>query len=87
MVRRVVDVIPRELGHLSIADVNYQKLDAYAQALLRDGLKPATVNRRMSVISTALNECVKRGDLSSDPYSLGFAKTTSRIATCPARKR
>jgi len=62
ILRRIVDVIQRGMGHLSIADVNYKRLDAYARALLRDGLKPATVNRRMSAISTSLNERVKRGE-------------------------
>jgi site-specific recombinase XerD len=72
IVRRVVDVIQRELGHLHIADVNYLRLDAYARALLRDGLKPATVNRRMSTISTSLNECVKRGELMQRPQMPRF---------------
>jgi integrase len=72
IVRRVVDVIQREMGHLSIADVNYQRLDAYARALLRDGLAPATVNRRMSAISTSLNECVKRGELMQRPQMPHF---------------
>jgi integrase len=67
VVRRVVDVIAREIGHLPIADVNYLRLDAYAKALLRDGLAPATINRRMSTISTALNECMKRGELVQRP--------------------
>jgi integrase len=72
IVRRVVDVIQREMGHLSIGDVNYKRLDAYARALLRDGLKPATVNRRMSAISTALNECLKRGELMQRPQMPHF---------------
>lgn len=65
--RHMADVLTREMGHHPVDEIDYRVLKAYAEALLRENLATATVNRRLGAISVALRECVRRGELKSRP--------------------
>ena len=67
IVRRVCNVIIRDVGYLKLSEVTFNRMESYCKGLLQDGLKAATVNRRMSTIGTALTRCVKKGWLPARP--------------------
>lgn len=67
IMRRTVDVISRELGHVPVHEVDYSLLKAYCGGLLARELAPATVNRRMSCIGVTLRECSRRGEIAARP--------------------
>jgi integrase len=62
VMRRIVDVVVRDLGALPLDAVNYGVLRDYCEARLREGKAPATVNRRMSAVGVILREAVRRGE-------------------------
>jgi len=63
-----VGLLCREVGHWRLREVNYERLNGYAQERLKGGDKPATVNRKLSAIRTALTEAAKRGELGTLPH-------------------
>lgn len=63
----VIKTIKRSLGHLQLHEVTYSTLVSYATKCTQEGLAPATTNRRLSCIRTALNEQVKMGQLATLP--------------------
>ena len=62
VMRRIVDVLKREIGWRPLDEVTYTVLKAYCQGLLDAGKAPATVNRRMSAVGVALREASRRGE-------------------------
>ena len=80
VVRRVIDAVARDMGTLPVSEVNYPRLNAYAQFLIREGKAHATINRRMSLISKALGDLVKSGDLPAKP-------SMPRLREAPPRDR
>ena len=65
--RLMVNRISREIGHWLGDEITHDRLKDYCLGMLRDGAKPATVNRRMSHISLALKEALSDGLLKSVP--------------------
>lgn len=59
--------VDRELGHLSLPDVTYGRLQDYVDELREQGLKPATINRRLAVVGRAMTEGVRLGKLPARP--------------------
>lgn len=74
----VVHRICREVGHWLIHEITYKVLWDYAQALIKDGLAPATVNRRLTCIGTALRHCVRIEELASMPQIPRFAEDNQK---------
>lgn len=74
----MVNVLSRQLGHHDVKHVSYGVLKDYADALLRDGLAPATVNRRMTAIGVALRDQVRRGVLKARPELPHFAENNTK---------
>lgn len=62
-----VGALQREVGHWRLPEVTYARLDGYAKQRLASGDAPATVNRKLSAIHTAMTEAVKRGELPGLP--------------------
>jgi integrase len=67
VMRRVVDLLKRELTGITVADANTKTLRAHCERWLADGTAPATVNRRMSAVGVALTRCVEDGDITVRP--------------------
>ena len=67
VMRHVVNVLKREVGYRPLSEITYGCLKDYGDGLLVGRLKPATVNRRMSAISSTLQEAVRRGELEKLP--------------------
>lgn len=63
----VVRRMEREIGHWLLVEINFNKLEQYQQDLLKGGLTPATVNRRMSLIKVTLKHCHQKGDVLAMP--------------------
>jgi site-specific recombinase XerD len=56
-----------ELADLRVEQIDYDALTEYAQRLDAQGLTPATINRRLSLISRALTEAHKAGAIRGKP--------------------
>lgn len=67
VMRHVVNRLCAEIGYWPIHEVTYGKLKDYGDGLISAGKKPATVNRRMSAISSTLTEAKRREELTSLP--------------------
>lgn len=67
VMRHVVNRLCAEIGYWPIQEVTYGKLKDYGDALIVSGKKPATVNRRMSAISSTLTEAKRREELKALP--------------------
>jgi integrase len=67
VMRHVVNRLCAEIGYWPVQEVTYGKLKDYGDALIVSGKKPATVNRRMSAISSTLTEAKRREELSVTP--------------------
>lgn len=67
VMRCMVGVVTRQVGHWPLVDVTYAKLKDYAEGLRREGVAAATVNRRMSAIGMTLRECARRGEIVARP--------------------
>lgn len=78
VMRRVVDLLKREVADLKLADVNTRGLRALAERWLAAGTAPATVNRRMSAIGVALARAVEDGDLPARPKLPHYAERNKR---------
>jgi len=74
----VVNVLKREVGYRPLSEVTYAVLKDYGDGLLVSKLKPATVNRRMSAISSALQEAFRRGELAKLPPIPHWAENNRR---------
>jgi integrase len=59
----VVRRMEREIGHWLLSEVDYKRLRQYRDDTLESGVAPATVNRRLSVLSVTLREAHREGDL------------------------
>ena len=68
----MVRKLEREIGHWLVREVDYSKLRNLSDGWLKDGLRPATVNRRMSALKVVLRECLNRGEIPGLP---GFPRT------------
>ena len=60
-------VLTQEVGYWPLNSITYLRLQDYGVELEKRGLKPATLNRRMSCIQTCLTDAMKRGELDSLP--------------------
>lgn len=60
-------VIKRDLGHLGLDEVTYDRLQDWARHCRKAGQSPATVNRRLSGIRRALVEAERRGHMKGVP--------------------
>jgi integrase len=67
VMRRVVDLLKRELAGVTVADANTKTLRAHCERWLADGAAPATVNRRISAVGVALTRCIEDGDITVRP--------------------
>lgn len=65
--RYVIDKVRRDVGYWPAADVTYSRLLGYGEELERAGDKPATRNRKMSVVHTAMTDAKRRGELDTVP--------------------
>lgn len=65
--RLMVNRITRESGHLLGNEVTFDRLEEECLKWLKDGMAPATVNRRMAAVRTALGEAHARGLLAVLP--------------------
>lgn len=63
VMRHVVNRLCAEIGYWPLHEVTYGKLKDYGDGLVAAGKKPATVNRRMSAISSTLTEAKRREEL------------------------
>ena len=63
----LVGLITDELGHVSLGDLTYARLQDYATGLLKQNKSPATVNRRLAVIGKACAEAQKLGKIAAPP--------------------
>lgn len=59
--RKQVNVLKKEIGYWPLESVSYERLVAYCEELEAEGAKPATRNRRMSTIQTALKDAKRIG--------------------------
>lgn len=57
----LIRALARDIGHWPIGSVTWKRLSDYCDTLADRGDAPATRNRKMSAISTAMRECRKRG--------------------------
>jgi len=67
VMRNVVNLLQRQLGPLHLHEVTFPRLELYCAQAMDGGIKPATVNRRMSAIGKALKDAVNRGELAVRP--------------------
>ena len=65
--RYVVDVLVKEVGYWPLASVTYGRLDDYGREMEKEGLSPATRNRRISTIHTAMTHAQRRGEIDALP--------------------
>jgi integrase len=66
-IKFVVRRLEREIGHWLLTEIDYRKLKEYADGCIKQGKKPATVNRRMSAMKVALRDACRMGDLTAMP--------------------
>jgi integrase len=62
VIRHTVNVLTRDIGDWPLRDCTYAALRGYCERLKNDGLKPATINRRMSAVGVTLRDCARRGE-------------------------
>jgi integrase len=67
VMRRMVDLLKRELVGVKVADTNTKTLRAHCERWLIAGTAPATVNRRISAVGVALTRCAEDGDIAFRP--------------------
>lgn len=60
-------IVKRDLGHLGLDEVTYDRLQDWAKHCRDAGQSPATVNRRLSGIRRALVEAERRGQMKGVP--------------------
>lgn len=63
----LVRLIKPDLGSLLVTDVTYERLNLWSSKLKKQGLKPATINRRLAAIRRALVEASRQGKLLAIP--------------------
>lgn len=63
----VVEQVRAKFGKWGCSDLTYAVLDEYAHECLDAGLKPATINHRLGVLSVALDLAIKRNRLATMP--------------------
>ena len=80
VMRRVVDKLKVEFAGVAVVDASTKSMRAYCERWLRPkaeggaGIKPATVNRRMSAVGVALTLAVENGDLTVRPKLPHYAE-------------
>jgi len=74
----VVPAVQRDIGHIAVQDVTYADLQEYADLLRRSGRSPATINRRMSILSAAVREAHRRGLIGTPPPIPHFKEPPGR---------
>jgi len=72
--RLMVNRLRREVGFWLSDEVTKDKLEDYCNGLLKAGKRPATVNRRMSCIGTALREAHESGLIAAVPKVPRYAE-------------
>lgn len=65
--RYLIDKVIRDNGYWPLASITYARLQDYGRELAERGEKPATRNRKMSAIHTALKDAHLRGELEVVP--------------------
>ena len=65
--RYVVDRLAIEVGYWPLASVTYSKLHDFGMERAAAGDAPATLNRKMSAIHTAMSDAQRRGEIESLP--------------------
>lgn len=70
----VVGALIRTIGYWPLHSIDYNRLKAFGEELERDGDAPATRNRKMSMIHTALRECFRRGEIERMPEFPHYAE-------------
>lgn len=63
----VVRRMEREIGHWLLDEIDYKRLRAYRDDTLKTGVTPATVNRRLSILSVAIREAHREGAIVAMP--------------------
>jgi integrase len=62
-----VRALSRKYGDTLLADITYETLNDWVGCLRKEGLKNATINRKLSAISKAMTEAVKLGRIPNKP--------------------
>lgn len=65
--RFIVERIVRDIGYWPLTSITFSRLRDYGKEMQDAKLKPATINRRMSTIHTALTEAHNRGEMGDTP--------------------
>ena len=79
VMRCMVGLLTREVGHWPVAEVTYARLKNYCEGLrLGQKMAPATVNRRMSTIGVVLRECARRGEIVARPDLPHYAENNTK---------
>lgn len=63
----VINVVRADLGKLQCRDITYSVLETYVEQCEAQGLKPATINHRIGVVSVALDMAAKRNRIPAVP--------------------
>lgn len=75
-VTSVLATVRAELGHKRLIDLNGPDVHGYVQARLNKGIKPATINHELSVISAAVNHAVRKWGVNiANPVRYQWLKT------------
>jgi integrase len=74
VMRRVVNLLKRELADLPLTDVTTKTMRVHCERWLTEGSAPATVNRRMSAVGVTLTRAVEEGDLVARPKLPHYAE-------------
>jgi integrase len=78
VMRRVVDLLKRDLAGVKVVDTNTKLLRSLCERWLADGAAPATVNRRMSAVGVTLTRCTEDGDITSKPKMPHYAENNTK---------
>lgn len=75
-VTSVLATVRAELGHKRLVDLKGPDVHSYVQARLNKGIKPATINHELSVISAAVNHAVRKWGINiANPVRYQWLKT------------
>lgn len=67
-IRYNVERMNKSIGYWSLAAIDYEQLRAYGLELAEHGDSPATINRKLSLIHTALEEAWRRKEIPEMPH-------------------
>jgi integrase len=88
VMRRIVNVLQRELPEIKLADISTKTLRAHCERWLAAGTAPATVNRRLSCIGVALTRAAEDEVIPARPTLPHFAENNVKDRyVSPAEER